>query len=287
MAKLKPRPIGESDLTEYLNTQSDFAFELTVLKTLLGHDFTCEHGGSYDDPVTQKPREFDLRATKTIGHSRIRLAVECKNLRHNFPLLISCVPRRFVEAFHEVALSFAPTSDGFTPPAFQERAKAVRLTGGDSIYKPNELVGKSSAQVGRQSDGTVVASDSDVYAKWAQAISSAQELTDRACYDGERDELRAYLSAVFPILVVPDGTLWLAEFDANGSRIGTPRPVDRCSYFIDKFYVGGDKLHGFSYQISHLEFVTLAGLVKIIGDLFSEHTVRIVFPADQIRDKLA
>ena len=90
------------------------------------------------------------------------------------------------------------------------------------------------------------------------------------------------MSAVFPILVIPDGMLWVAEFDAEGTRIGSPRQVGRCSYFIDKKYFGGNQLTGFPYSISHLEFVTLTGLVTMIRDLFAEATIRNVFPVNQI-----
>lgn len=272
--KLKPHPISESDLTEYLDTQSDLAFELTVLKTLLAQGFSCEHGGTYDDPVTQMPRQFDIRAVKTVRNFRqfrIRLAVECKHLGDHFPLLILCLPRRREEAFHEIVRSSA----GPIP-----QHKSVRKSGLNSIYKPNELVGKSAAQVGRQqnNEGTIHASDSDVYAKWAQAVSSAQDLIDLAYHDGENDSKEQisgdYSSVVFPVLVVPDGTLWRAEFDANGSKIGKPHQVERCSYFIDKFYFGGVKgLEGSRYRVSHLEFVTLTGLVTLLNDLFlSEDT---------------
>ena len=45
MAKLKSDQIIESDLLEYLNSYSDFSFELSALKMLRGHDIECEHGG--------------------------------------------------------------------------------------------------------------------------------------------------------------------------------------------------------------------------------------------------
>ena len=49
MAKLKPDPIGQDDLIDYLNNQSDFAFEIQVLKALFEAGFSCEHGGTYTD----------------------------------------------------------------------------------------------------------------------------------------------------------------------------------------------------------------------------------------------
>ena len=93
MAKLKNEPIVKSDMLEYLTSYSDFSFELTVLKMLRELELECEHGGHYEDPVTNKSREFDIRAIKTIEQYRVRLAIECKNIRENFPILISCVPR--------------------------------------------------------------------------------------------------------------------------------------------------------------------------------------------------
>ena len=279
MVQLEIDPIGERDLTDYLDTKSDFAFELKILKLLTGHGFICEHCGTYDDPVEHKPREFDLRAIKYVGHLCVRLAVECKNIGANFPLLISCLPRQTLEAFHEI---IAPTLGRTLVPAFQPYAKAVRLPGMDSIYKPNALVGKTSTQVGKKRDGTFHDSDNDIYKKWAQAVSSAQDLVDRAHADlVNRPQGRHISSLVLPILIVPDGTLWQAEFDANGSRLAKPRQVDRCSYFIDKSYVTGDNNRSFTYKISHLEFMTPVGLVETVSYLFSEGAIETMFPADK------
>ena len=262
MAKLKTGSINKSDLVEYLESQSDFAFEIAALRVLHAHGFNCEHGGSYDDPLTQKSREFDLRATKTFGRINFHLAVECKNLQPHFPLLISCLPRRRAESYHEI---IAPTGQGQAFLGPQPRAKAIRLTARQTVYREKERVGKSTAQVGRQnSDNEILSNDSEVYQKWTQAFSSAQDLIDRAWR--EEDDLHA----IFPLLVIPDKTLWLTEFDAAGSRIVDPHQVDRCSYFIDKHYFAGDKLTGFAYCVSHLEFVTMTGLENILDDLFDE-----------------
>ena len=37
-------------------------FELRVLKELTDLKLNCQHGGAYDDPITGKSREFDIRA---------------------------------------------------------------------------------------------------------------------------------------------------------------------------------------------------------------------------------
>jgi len=64
MPKLKTDSIKKDDLVEYLDSCSDFSFELSVLKMLRESDVDCEHGGLYEDPVTGKSREFDIRAIK-------------------------------------------------------------------------------------------------------------------------------------------------------------------------------------------------------------------------------
>lgn len=62
MAKLKNKEISESDVLEYVEEQSDFAFELRVHRQLLACGFECEHGGTYEDPITSKIRQFDQQA---------------------------------------------------------------------------------------------------------------------------------------------------------------------------------------------------------------------------------
>jgi hypothetical protein len=65
MPKLITTPITEKDLDEYLNSESDFAFEMSVLSLLRQMHFTCSHSGTYEDPVTGKIRQYDLRAHQT------------------------------------------------------------------------------------------------------------------------------------------------------------------------------------------------------------------------------
>ena len=97
-------PITEADLREYLKTRADFAFEMRVLKTLRNLGFECEHGGTYKDPITQKVRQFDIRARRTQGPFHLWLAVECKNLQAGRPLLVHAVARRETEAYHQLVL---------------------------------------------------------------------------------------------------------------------------------------------------------------------------------------
>ena len=178
MAKLKHDPVQASDFLEYLSGYSDFSFELTILNLLRSAGLECEHGGLYEDPATSKTREFDIRAVHVNGHFRVRLAVECKNIRENFPVLIPCVPRHESESYHDIAMVSEPPSDprGLGLGICRSRARTLRIDYAYALYRPNEPVGKSTAQVGRSLNGSISSNDSEIYDKWGQCLSSSQEL---------------------------------------------------------------------------------------------------------------
>ena len=289
MAKLKTDPIGPPDLIEFLDTYSDFAFEIAVIKVLCSCGFQVEHGGTYIDPATKKPRQFDIRATRKWDNHVLRLAVECKNLQPHFPLLVSCLPRTAEESFHDIAVSVNPDKLSLLPNlsktdyyyrAMEPYAKTVRLRGNDSVYRPNDDTGKSSDQIGRDTNNCIVANDSDTYNKWSQALASAEDLTDRACYDGVHGSKPAYLSFLLPVLAIPDGTLWQTNFSHDGDRVLDPHPVERVPFFVDRSYRAGDIMQGTHYRISHLEFVTLSGLSSLISRLTTDLSV--LFPGELI-----
>jgi hypothetical protein len=287
MPKLKTQAITEADLADYLAGYSDFSFELKTLKRLRSAGLQCEHRGLYEDPVTKKSREFDIRARARHGNRCVYLAIECKNVRESFPLLISCVPRHPDESFHEVAIAADFASDlsmPYVPKALQARAKIVRIEGNESVYKPGEPVGKSMAQVGRvdDKDAAIHASDSEMYDKWAQCLASAHELVSRA-YAETDDEEGFVLAWVLPVVVVPDGRLWIAHYDANGTLVKAPAQTSRCSVFVDKFYDSGDMASP-ALRASHMDIMTLSGLMDLVSDtLKSYESMATIFPDDPIR----
>ncbi|MEX2411838.1 MAG: hypothetical protein WD607_10820 [Candidatus Paceibacterota bacterium] len=105
MAKLNNKNIEKSDIEEYAKNVSDFSFEMQVFNLVKNLGFYCEHDGTYEDPITSKPREFDIRAEYEDHRVKFFLAIEAKNLKENFPLVISCVPRQKDESYHEVIIS--------------------------------------------------------------------------------------------------------------------------------------------------------------------------------------
>lgn len=280
MKKLKPDFIRQPDLIEYLDSHSDFSFEIKTLNALINLGFTCDHGGTYEDPATQIPREYDIRATRIIDERFLRLAVECKNLRPNFPLLISCLPRRPEEAFHELSVSVKPQSVikdklGRTQHLTAKtvagiyRARIFRLKHTESLYEIGDSVGKSCDQVGRSKDDEIVFNDSGIYNKWSQAISSTHDLISHAFSDGQRNGKKA-VSLVFPLVVVPDDRLWCVKYDVDGNRISDPEAVERCPFFVNKKYFYKMSYGMQEFAVSHLEFVTSSGLLKFARYLCSD-----------------
>ena len=266
MVKRKNIEIGEAELLEYLDTSSSFAFELQSLEQLSMLGFQCQHGGSYTDPVTKKRRQFDIRAVGADGPIRVRLAVECKCLSKEFPLLVLCVPRLPEESFHDLILSYAPRFvEQTTPfiPAMAEVCQTVRVEAPHSEYVSQEPIGKSCTQVGKAAQsGSVIANDAEVFGKWSQALASADDLADEAAHDGEENE-SLVVSLILPLLVVPDGTLWRVNYGTNGSRADSPTPVDRCSFYVGQEYSAGSVMQRTNMTVSHIEIVTLSGLVVL------------------------
>jgi hypothetical protein len=78
---------------------------------------------------------------------------------------------------------------------------------------------------------------------------------------------------VFPVLVVPNGRLWKTEYDTAGNRTRDPERVDRCSYFVNLTY-------SVDFTISHLEFLTLDGLLAFVDGLSAAN-----FPWDHVRTR--
>jgi len=288
MAKLKNEQISSSDLLEYLSSYSDFSFELSVLKMLRESDVKCEHGGHYQDPVTNKSREFDIRATKTIQSFRVRMAIECKNIRENFPLLISCVSRNKQDSYHQIAVVSTPKSKTVMETfanQYQSRATALRIRGNYSLYKQGELVGKSTVQVGRAlSDDAIIANDSELYEKWGQCLSSANDLVERVYWDGYHDK-ESYQSAVVPFVVVPNNRLWAVAYDDEGNMNSDPKLTDRCSCFIGKDYKMSNGVTSTRMWLSHIEIVTFDGMRSFVKEhLETIEGMEKIFPKKGIDD---
>lgn len=261
-AKLSDKPITKTDLEKFIKTQDDFALELFAYSTVRDLGFEATHAGAYNDPITGKTRQFDVRASRSYGQDlHVYLAIETKSLQSSFPLLISQIPRTPRESFQDVM-----QTEGYKK-ILGERVRTVgprplRLDGVSSIYPPNQYVGKAVTQVGYNDAGRFVANDSEVYDKWGQAISSVNDLIRRASALNSLSGI-AQRSIVLPVLVVPDGTLWITNYADSGYLQDGPLQTDQVQFYIgvaQQFVPNPDYL----FMISHLHVVTKSGLAVLL-----------------------
>ena len=252
MAKLQSSKITAQDLADFVTTDSDFGFEMQVLKRLRAEGFSCAHSATYRDPVTDKIRQFDIRARLDRDDSTLALAVECKNLRLNSPLLLSAVPRSSAEAFNDLLVC----SRRQTYTHFQIQ----QVTENASAYKPGDMVGKKTDQVGRDTSGGLVSNDEATFDKLSQAVNSCRDLVG----DLSGTVSPPLRRAIVPVLVVPTGLLWQVDYDPDGAITMPPRTVKRAALFLDTAWsatsVYGDPIR---YRLSHIEVVTFEALTGI------------------------
>ncbi len=275
MAKLEEKPITVEDLSEHLKSTDDFAFELDVYRLCHNHDQTAQHGGTYTDPVTKLDRQYDIRMEIRSGKCAVRMAVECKNLKDYYPLLVSRVPRRQEESYHQ---AFVHTGRGVAK---------FHYDSGKSIYAKNQHVGKSTTQVGRRTSDSAknaptpfLSGDEEVYGKWTQAIASANDLVKYTVLNtsssSQSKEPEGFL--ILPVLVVPDGTLWVADYLKDGTLKSPPGKVDECTFYIGKNIRPPDVLWTHDYFVSHLHFYTKTGFEKFLKSIEDEDYWQEILP---------
>jgi hypothetical protein len=284
MAKQQTDPITATDLSTFITTKSDFAFELRVLDALHNRGLKCQHGGTYIDPVTEKARQFDIRAHLPIEQYHLYLATECKNLQSHHPLLVHCVPRLENESYHYILQSqhHNPQSG---PPQAQLHGKCIP-SGPNGIFVKGDLVGKAIDQVGRSSGGDLSGGDRDCYDKWTQAVSSAEALVWEAYNSGANVEDQIMVLAfICPLLVVPDGMLWQVDYSEMGAITAQPHRVSRSNLFLDRAATVTAKYgqYQMQYLISHLMIVTFSDLLPLIDDWADEtKSLTRVFPPTEL-----
>jgi hypothetical protein len=260
-------PITERDIEEYLRTRSDFDLELFVYRKLLEHGCQALHGGTYIDPIAGKARQFDIRATWELyrGHEklpvcRLALAIECKSLSAEAPLLVSRLPRPPADSYHELMHSWLLED---------QRNKMARILGSEGasgIYRPGDPTGKRTAQVSRLGSGAFKDDDRDSYEKWSQALASSADLirdSVTAASDGQQA-----LTLILPVLVVADDTLWVADYSEAGTHDGVAHTTDAVELFVNREYPWDLALSKVQqlYRISHLHIYTRRGFAAFVQD---------------------
>ncbi len=251
-------PPSPDDISLALDSQDDFAFEMSVRAILNRYGGQVTHGWTYVDPTLEKIRQFDLRCR--LSHPTLprilRLALECKNLREDRPLIISETPRSDAESFHDYLV--ADRSVGL-------RQRTMRCKGTISRYKPRENVGKSVSrfQYDKRERRYGKISDDEIYDKWTQSLASSVDLCREAVMDG-RDGVETS-TFVLPILVVPDGTLWHVRYAEDGDRQGSPSKIDSSTLFVNHPVTVVPR--NLWTNLSHVEVYTARGLQYLLARL--------------------
>ena len=265
---MKDKKIGPEDIAEWLDKQSGFTLEMKVFSHTSSLGLEAEHGGTYSDPITDKPRQFDIRCTRRDKHVAIKLAVECKALSKEFPLVIQRVPRTEKESFHDVFYTYESDTGPLGIGNIFEPSKIFRTTGGSPLYPIGNPVGKSCNQIGKKND-RLFANDSEIYDKWSQALSSAHDLIDDSVNERERMGLDSSATVVFPVLVVSDGGLWCVDYDSKGGRLSEPKPENEVEFYISREYWKRGQMHAV-YTVSHLKIVTFSGYERFSRKVASD-----------------
>ena len=133
--------ITSKDIEEVIATEDDFGHEMRVGRLLRGY-FGSQtlQGGTYIDPVSGKARQFDFRWRHQLAEHGLNLAIECKNVNPDSPVIISGRNRSESEAFHELVESrkgghFRTNKGNIFLDVLAARV-IRRTTGNASVYFP-------------------------------------------------------------------------------------------------------------------------------------------------------
>jgi len=219
----------------------------------------AQHGGTYRDPVTDKPRQFDYRcrifkrpSSGQQWSKYILMALECKNVDTDSPVVVCGRPRTTDESFHHII-------------EITEKPGIKKVSGTRSIYYPNEFVGKSIVRI-KNNNGKPSSSregESEIYDKWSQALASSHDIANGSIYGQFYLKLPPYCWAfIMSLVVLPDGALWQAKYYPNGTLPSEPVQVNQCAFYVDhKLLVGMPLIQ------THIHFVTLRGLSELLEGL--------------------
>lgn len=259
MAKLSITELNKSDLQTFLETESDFSFEMQVLNRLKSLSFSAFHGGTYKDPITDKIREFDIRCEYQYNDFFLALAVECKNIKSSFPLVASLTKRTEDEAQADI-IKFVKNTDRPVVMLWPEKKNSK-----DEFYRKNDWVAKRIEQVGRKQTGEIFSGDSPLFEKITQAVNSSFDLING--FSTKKD--RTFNALIIPVLVIPDNRLWGVSYNEDGSMSSEVKTLASCSYYLNQEWIINHPTNRMAYRISHLEIVTFSEIKRKI-DSFLE-----------------
>jgi len=277
--------ITTADIKRVIESEDDFGHEMRV-GGVLDH-LACEamkdvfngtdleppeHGGTYTDAITSKPRQFDyrcriVRRPPTQPGTCALLAIECKNLHESSPLVVCGCLRTAGEAYYHFIESHLDDSG-------RSMCATKRVEGGQ-FYEAGKFVGKSLVRVRERNGKLETDSNSDIYDRWAQALASSVELAEGA-RSFANEMYQHWASLVLPVVVVPDGSLWSVAYNAKGTIDVNPTMVGECEFFVGRKL----ELGPLPFSLTHIHFVTVSGLESLLSRFWKHHRAwEWIFPA--------
>ncbi|HWN94052.1 MAG TPA: hypothetical protein VNT99_03380 [Methylomirabilota bacterium] len=272
----KPVVITPSDIRSVVTKEDDFGHEMRIGQLIRGvPGIQMKHGGTYTDPVTQKPRQFDYRCALTKGSARLALAIECKNLSPSVPLVMCGTKRQEAEAFHDLIEARNGNFRRRTATVVGLSCVTRRASKEDTYCSPGMFVAKSIVRIQADKNPMTRTSDADIYDKWSQAISSSIGLAEAACTFPTGATPPKFVVSILPIVVVPDHVMWAASYDERGEIPEDPSEIDRCKLFVAKeIELGEEKTplyHRFTF--SHVHFFSLTGFGAFLSGMAENNQV--------------
>lgn len=270
------------ELKDAILAQDDFGHEMRVGSLLCkAGGYQTKYGGTYSDPVTHKPRQYDFRTTIDLGGKSVMMAIECKNLSHHSPMVVCGRDRTDDESFHYLVESRNGSFQHRSLQVYGKSAISLCVSGSESLYPPRSFVGKSIVRLKKDNKGITALPDSDIHDRWSQALASATGLVEDASRLADKSGSSKHQVAILPVVVIPDDTLWTAYYSNDGTLDSAPIQVKKAELYLStKMRYGWEKLNT-HYVFSHIHFFTLSGFNHFLGwiannthshdRLFNEH----------------
>lgn len=251
--------ITSDQITQYLDSRDDFDLELFAYRTMRELGWQADLGGAYIDSSSQKHRQYDVRGRTQFSHGRdLRIAVECKSLGPEFPLVVSRIPRPGGDTSHDVLKRWRRPEIGDTVFAVEHSVENH-----PHLYPAGEMVGKAATQIRwAENQKRLIASDSESFDKWSKALESASEVVETAAADAAESS-SPILTFVMPVLLVNDGTLWVVDYEDDGRR-SAPKAVDETLLFVDREHRVRNRTAQESFRLSHLHIYTRSGFTTML-----------------------
>ena len=265
-------PIDPADIRRAILDADDFGHEMRVRNLLeITPTINFEHGGTYKDPITGKPRQFDFRCSVRKESALLFLAVECKNLSVESPLVVSGTWRRNEEAFHDLIESRTGRFKTESLLFYGLTSTTRRSQGEQSFYAAKRFVGKSLLRVRQSKSVAGAMPDTDIYDRWSQALASAIDLTTEACDLSKEFASPNVFCAVLPVVVVANDTLLVAVYDDKGEMLDEPSSVRSCELYVGRSLRLRQEPEAFSHQFtfSHVHFFTLSGFDSFLDRMIT------------------